>query len=166
MTRTLKAAAAALKDWTPLDAYYSAASFRLKLHGWSQERRFVVIREMEREDKSAVGRRLIDVPGYTYRVFVTNRDEDPVTLWRDYNQRACIEQRIEELKNDLAADGFCMKQLTHPPPHGGFALRAACGCLSHLLPADSALRHRSRVPERALRVQPAEPLPASHRHAQ
>jgi len=26
-----------------------------------------------------------------------------------YNQRACIEQHIEELKNDLQADGFCMQ---------------------------------------------------------
>jgi hypothetical protein len=110
MTRTLKAAAAAIQEWTPLDAHYSAASFQLQLHGWSKERRFVVIRELEREDKSAVGRRLIEVPGYTYRIFVTNRDEDPVSLWRDYNQRACVEQRIEELKNDLAADGFCLKQ--------------------------------------------------------
>lgn len=45
MTRSLKAAAAAIKDWTPLDANYSAASFQLKLHGWSKERRFVVIRK-------------------------------------------------------------------------------------------------------------------------
>lgn len=97
MTRTLKAAAASIKDWTPLDAHYSTASFQLQLHGWSKPRRFVVIRELEREDKSAVGRRLIEVPGYTYRIFVTNRDEEPVTLWRDYNQRACVEQRIEEL---------------------------------------------------------------------
>jgi len=110
MTSSLKAAAASLKEWTPLDAHYSVASFQLKLHGWSKERRFVVIRELEREDKSAVGRRLIEVPGYTYRIFVTNREEDAATLWRDYNQRACVEQRIEELKNDLAADGFCMKQ--------------------------------------------------------
>lgn len=110
MTRTLKAAAASIKEWAPLDAHYSTASFHLRLHGWSKERRFVVIRELVREEKSAVGRRLIEVPGYTYRVFVTSRDEDPVTLWRDYNQRACVEQRIEELKNDLAADGFCMKQ--------------------------------------------------------
>jgi hypothetical protein len=70
----------------------------------------VVIRKLERGDKSAVGRRLIEVPGYTYRIFVTNRDEDAVALWRDYNQRACVEQRIEELKNDLAADGFCVRQ--------------------------------------------------------
>ena len=29
--------------------------------------------------------------------------------WRDYNGRACVEQRIEELKHDLAADGFCLQ---------------------------------------------------------
>jgi hypothetical protein len=32
---------------------------------------------------------------------VTNRSEAPEEIWRDYNQRACIEQRIEELKSDL-----------------------------------------------------------------
>jgi len=41
--------------------------------GWSRERRFVVVRERVREDKAAVGRKLIDVPGYTFRVWVTNR---------------------------------------------------------------------------------------------
>jgi hypothetical protein len=57
-----------------------------------------------------VGRKLLDVPGYTFRIFATNRSEDALTLWRDYNQRAIIEQRIEELKAELNADGFCMKQ--------------------------------------------------------
>ena len=32
-----------------------------------------------------------------------------MVLWRDYNGRATIEQRIEELKAELAADGFCMQ---------------------------------------------------------
>src|SRR5579872_5051326 len=54
------------------------------------------------------GRKLIDVPGYTFRVWVTNRSEGALELWRDYNGRACVEQRIEELKHDLAADGFCL----------------------------------------------------------
>jgi hypothetical protein len=60
-----------------------------------------------REGKEAVGRKLIDVPGYTFRIWVTNRTEGPLELWRDYNGGATIEQRIEELKNDLAADDFC-----------------------------------------------------------
>lgn len=54
-----------------------------------------------------MGRRLIDVPGYTFRIWVTNRTDNPLVLWRDYNGRAIIEQRIEELKNDWAADDFC-----------------------------------------------------------
>ena len=81
----------------------------MKLQGWSKERRFVVVREQIRENKAAVGRKLIDVPGYTFRVWVTNRNEGVMELWRDYNGRACVEQRIEELKNDLAADGFCLQ---------------------------------------------------------
>ena len=44
---------------------------------------------------------------YTFRVWVTNRLDSALELWRDYNQRACVEQRIEELKNDLSAQGFC-----------------------------------------------------------
>ena len=43
----------------------------------------MAIREPEREDNSAVVRKLIDVPGYTYRLFVPSRDDDPVELWRD-----------------------------------------------------------------------------------
>jgi hypothetical protein len=75
----------------------------------AEPREFFAIRERVRENKNAVGRRLIDVEGYTFRVFVTNRQGDGAELWRDYNQRACIEQHIEELKNDLQADGFCMR---------------------------------------------------------
>jgi hypothetical protein len=66
----------------------------------------LVVRERVRESKAAVGRKLIDVPGYTFRVWVTNRSEGALELWRDYNGRACVEQRIEELKHDPAADGF------------------------------------------------------------
>ena len=36
--------------------------------------------------------------------------DPPEEIWRDYNQRACMEQRIEELKSDLAADDFCLKK--------------------------------------------------------
>ena len=46
--------------------------FRLKLFGWKVERRFVVIREEIREARASVGRKLIDVPGYTFRIFVTS----------------------------------------------------------------------------------------------
>jgi len=97
-------------QWTALDDYFAVGEFRLKLHGWSVERRFVVIREREREERDSVGRKLIDVPGYTFRVFVTSCVEAPEEIWRDYNRRADMENRIAELKHDLGADGFCLKE--------------------------------------------------------
>jgi hypothetical protein len=108
LTSTLKRKCVGIKEWMPIDEHHDAGEFTLKLLGWCKERRFVVVRERIRETKASVGRKLIDVPGYTFRVWVTNRSEGAVELWRDYNGRACVEQRIEELKNDLAADGFCL----------------------------------------------------------
>jgi hypothetical protein len=109
LTQNVKRKAAGLANWTAIDENYAWARFTLQLQGWSSPREFIAIRERIRESKNAVGRRLIDVDGYTFRVFVTNRQGDGAELWRDYNQRACCEQHIEELKNDLQADGFCMK---------------------------------------------------------
>ena len=109
LTSTLKRKCAGIQEWTPIDEHHAAGEFTVKLFGWSKERRFVVVRERIRETKAAVGRPLIDVPGYTFRVWVTNRSQGVLELWRDYNGRACVEQRIEELKHDLAADGFCLQ---------------------------------------------------------
>ena len=96
MTSTLKRQCAGIKEWTVIDDNPAAGEFTVKLFGWSKERRFAGVRERIRETKAAVGRKLIDVPGYTFRVWVTNR-------------RACVEQRIQELKHDLAAGGFCLQ---------------------------------------------------------
>lgn len=109
MSRNIKLQAAALCHWTPIDEVYAVSEFTTQLMGWKKPRRFVVVRERVRDGKSALGRKLIDVPGYTFRIFVTNRDENPLELWRNYNKRATVEQRIEELKAELNADGFCMK---------------------------------------------------------
>src|ERR1017187_4640460 len=49
------------------------------------------------------------IRNFFLRFWVTNRSEGALELWRDYNGRACVEQRIEELKHDLAADGFCLQ---------------------------------------------------------
>ena len=70
----------------------------------------MVVRERMRETRAAAGRQLLDVPGYTFRIWAANRIESALELWRDYNGRACVEQRIEELKRDLAADGFCLQK--------------------------------------------------------
>ena len=110
LTPWVKRAAQRLEQWTILDDDYAAGEFRLQLHGWRTERRFVVLRERVREGRDSVGRKLIDVPGYTFRVFVTSCAELPQEIWRGYNHRADMENRIAELKHDLGADGFCLKQ--------------------------------------------------------
>jgi hypothetical protein len=109
MTSTLKRRCAGIQDWTVIDEHYAVGEFTAQLFGWSKARRFVVLREAVREGKDAVGRRLLNVPGYTFRVWVTNRSQGALVLWRDYNGRATVEQRIEELKHDLAADRFCLQ---------------------------------------------------------
>ena len=47
----------------------------------------------------------------TDRVFATNLPDPPEAIWRDYNQGACVEQYIVELKSDLDADDFCLREL-------------------------------------------------------
>jgi len=110
LTPWLKREAARVEEWRALDDTYAVGEFHLQLLGWSRKRRFVVVREQIQERKPSVGRKLFEVPGYTFRVFVTNCADPPEEIWRDYNQRACMEQRIEELKSDLAADDFCLKE--------------------------------------------------------
>lgn len=110
MTKGMQREAARVEAWRALDEIYSVGEFQLQLFGWDQARRFVVVREQLQETKRSPGRKLFDFPGYTFRVFVTNLPDPPEEIWRDYNQRACIEQRIEELKSDLAADAFCLQE--------------------------------------------------------
>ena len=53
-----------IDDWVVMEeGNYEVSSLRVKLAGWEEERRSVVLREKIREDKEAVGRRLLDVPG-------------------------------------------------------------------------------------------------------
>ena len=110
LTPWVKRAAQRVEQWTLWDDDSAAGEFRLRLLGGSAERRFVVIRERVREGRDSVGRKWIDVPGYTFRIFVTSLADAPREIWRDYHQRADRENRIAEWKHDLGADGFCMKQ--------------------------------------------------------
>lgn len=110
LTSRLKRELVAVKTWTPIDFNYAVGEIHLTLFGWAAPRRFVVVRERVRDDKPSLGRKLLEVPGYTFRCFVTNRKEDPLDIWREYNPRAVIEDHIKELKYDLAADDFCLRQ--------------------------------------------------------
>jgi hypothetical protein len=66
LSRQMKLKLCGIGDWVAVEGgNYEVSSLRVKLGGWDVERRFVVLRERIREEKEAVGRRLLDVPGYT-----------------------------------------------------------------------------------------------------
>ncbi len=96
-------------NWRALDENYAVGECEVQLLGWKTRRRLVVVRERVRDSKPSLGKKLIDWPAYTFRVLATSLSAPPEEIWRDYNHRADMENRIAELKHDLAADRFCLK---------------------------------------------------------
>lgn len=96
----------AIAEWAQVDRNTALAEFTLQMPAWSKPRRFIVVR-LRLPDPHY--RRLLDVPGYDFRVFVTNRTESPEWIWHHYDERAAIEPRFSELKEDLGADDFCLR---------------------------------------------------------
>jgi len=87
LTLWLKREAARVRSWRALDEHYAVGEFSLQLLGWDRPRRFVVIREQLRAERPSLGRKLLEVPGYTLRVFVSNLALPPEEIWRDYTGR-------------------------------------------------------------------------------
>ena len=109
VTKHLQRELAGLRNWEELAPGLVVTEFNYQAPGWERTRRMVVIREEIRERKNARGRKLIDVPGYKFRVIVTTLTLPPAELWYFYNARADIENRIKELKEDFGASGFCLQ---------------------------------------------------------
>jgi hypothetical protein len=116
MNPHLRRTVAGIKQWTPFAHGLEASETSYQAYGWQAPRRLVVVREVLRERPQARGRKLLEVPGYTFHVLVTTLDHDPVQTWRFYNSRAESENRIKELKEDFGADGFCLHSFDAPKP--------------------------------------------------
>lgn len=108
MTRPLRREIVAVREWTRFAPGLEAAQIAYQAAGWKASRRVVVVREEIRERPDAKGRRLIEVPGYTFHGVVTTLGLAPVEIWRFYHSRADCENRLKELKDDFGADGFCL----------------------------------------------------------
>ena len=109
LTKCVKREVTRIVEWRELDRDYAVGECEIKLMGWTRARRFVAVRERIRDSKPSVGRKLFDIPEYTFRVLVTSLSDPGEEVWRDYNRRADMENRIAELKHDLGADRFCLK---------------------------------------------------------
>jgi hypothetical protein len=96
--------------WRVVARGVEVGDLEVSLPNWKGvKRRFVLLRQEIDERPEARGRRLIDCPGYTYRVMVTNVPYGAEVVCRMYAGRADSENRIKELKEDLSLGTFCLK---------------------------------------------------------
>ena len=101
---TVKRQVAGLKSWVEIGGGIGVSEFTYWAQGWSKARRVVVVRQRTADRSKA--RQLIEVPGYSYSVFVTNLALPPLQVRALYQGRADSENRIKELLQDFAISGF------------------------------------------------------------
>jgi len=104
--------------WSPAGAGWEGCEGRLRLSGWSAERRVVVLRRPKNKPvarpkqlaaqaaQGALWELLPDEPLYEYTVLVSNTRWEVLTLADLYRQRADSENAYDELKNQWGWGGF------------------------------------------------------------
>jgi Transposase DDE domain group 1 len=110
--------------WVDAGAGWQSREGRLRLQGWSAERRIVVLRrpvKSPRQDQTALPESsgettglLVEVaaePEWEHIVLVTNLDWEPRALAHAYRQRADCENAFDELKNQWGWGGFVTRDL-------------------------------------------------------
>ena len=128
LTKPLRRALVGIKNWQEFAPGLEVGELRYDTYGWKAARRIVSVRERISERPQARGRKLIEVPGYTFHAVVTTLELSAVDVWRFYNRRAECENRIKELKEDFGAGGFCLQSF-----HGTEAVFRLICCLYNLL---------------------------------
>jgi len=99
-------------DWRPVARGIAVADAMAALPAWrGRTRRCVGLRQALAERPAARGRRLMECPGYTYRVLVTTVPSAAELGTRMYAGRADRENRINALKEDLSLDTFCLQSV-------------------------------------------------------
>lgn len=103
-----------IKAWNALDKGLWISEFTYLAKGWSKERRVVVIKQSIELRPKAAGKKLklfddsLYYQNYRFHCFFTNQKLPAQEIWEQYKRRADAENRIQELKEDFGAEGFCM----------------------------------------------------------
>lgn len=108
MTGPLRQRIADHKQWLSVGQGVEVAEFAYQGTRWLKSRRMVVVRHELKKRPAALGKELIEVPGYKCSAFVTTLELPPAEIWRLYNGRSDSENRIAELKGDFGLNGFCL----------------------------------------------------------
>jgi len=93
-----------MTNWVEIEPGVSVSELQYHALGWKEPRRLVVVREQASPSKR--GRWLLEVPGYSYCVYLTNLTLPPMEIKRLYDARADSENRIKELGEDFGLSGF------------------------------------------------------------
>ena len=106
-------------------------------------RRLIVVRQSVTERPSAGGKRLLEMPGYKFQALRTNLPEtvDALEVWRRYNGRADIENRIKELGAQFGLKSLCCQSF--------WATEAACHLAICAYNLCVGLQRRLKSPQRA-----------------
>jgi hypothetical protein len=105
---TLKRRIAGVRQWIEVDDQVAVCEFEYQAEGWTKARRVVVTR-YRKEDRPN-GPMLLDVPEYTYAVYITNLSLPPLQVRNLYLGRSDSENRIKELAADFGLHGFASQK--------------------------------------------------------
>ncbi|MFA5138367.1 MAG: IS1380 family transposase [Elusimicrobiota bacterium] len=108
MTGPLRQEIAGVRQWLDVGDGVAVSEFQYEGMRWKKARRMVVVRQELKQRPNALGKLLLEVPGYKFSAFVTTLDLPPAEVWRLYNGRGDSENRIAELKADFGLNGFCL----------------------------------------------------------
>ncbi len=105
--------------------------------------RLIVIRQRSAQRPHAGGKPLLEVPGYKFQALRTNLPASVAALevWRRYNGRADIENRIKELGAQFGLKGLCCRSF--------WATEAACHLALAAYNLCVGLQRRLGQPQRA-----------------
>lgn len=103
-----------LRTWNVVDKGIWVSEFPYRAKGWTMERRVVVIKQSVELRPKASGKKIklfnddIYYENYRFHCFITDQRLPALQIWEQYKQRGDAENRIQELKADFGAEGFCM----------------------------------------------------------
>lgn len=113
-------------DWSCVGQGWEAIESELLLHGWSKERRVVLLRRKLSDQQIGVTKKKLpnqleleflfagptkDITAYEYQVLVTNLDEKLSAIAQHYRDRADCENNFDELKNQWGWCGYTTQDL-------------------------------------------------------
>jgi len=99
-----------ITEWTELSTGIEIGETVYRAQDWKKARRVVAVRQRLIERPKAQGKLFPECHAYRYQMFVTTRPDSAPDVWRHYNKRADIENRIKEWKDDFFMRGFALKK--------------------------------------------------------